>query len=69
LPECINMGVEEHVSPATPNFCNEKGGTAVPATVALDGRTSPEATPKHRDPLKQQSTRSYGRVETVKKEF
>ena len=63
------MGVGELVSPATPNCSTEKGGTAAPASVALDGRTSPEGTPKHRDPLKQQSARLYGRVETVKTGF
>lgn len=62
LPECIYMGVEELVGPATPNCSTEKGGTAVPASVALDGRTSPKGTPKHRDPLKQQSTRLFGSV-------
>lgn len=56
------MGVEERVGPATPNCSTEKGGTAVPASVALDGRTSPKGTPKHRDPLKQQSTRLFGSV-------
>ena len=47
LWECICMGVGELVSPVTPNYSTEKGGTAVHASVALDGRISPEGTPKH----------------------
>ena len=63
------MGVEELVSPAIPTYSNKKGGGTALATVALDGRTSPEATPKHRDPLKQQSNRLFGRGGAVEKGF
>ena len=45
---CTHLGMEELVSPAIPNYCNKKGGTAVPALVALDGLTSSEGIPKHK---------------------
>ena len=48
LQECIHMGVEELLSPAIPNYCNKKEGTAVLASVALEGRTSSEGTPEHK---------------------
>ena len=63
------MGVEYLVSPAIPIYSNKKGGGTVPVTVALDGRTSPKATPIHQDPLKQQSNRLFGRGGAVEKGF
>ena len=39
---CTHLGMEELVSPTIPNYCNNKGGTAVPTSVALDGPSSSE---------------------------
>ena len=53
---CTHLGMEELVSPIVLDYCNKKGGTAVPALVALDGCTSSEGTRKqkqlkHKNPL------------------
>ena len=62
---CTHLGMEELVSPAIPNYCNKKGGTAVPALVALDGLTSSEGKAITQTIHKQQFAGVNGRVAPV----
>ena len=62
---CTHLGMELHLSSIVLDYCNKKGGTAVPALVALDGLTSSEGKAITQTIHKQQFAGVNGRVAPV----